>query len=376
MTSKIEQFLATNSPTSPCLVVDLDVIEQNYNVIAQGLPEAALYYALKANPAVPVLHRLVEQGSSFDAASLQEIQACLDAGSKPDHISYGNTLKKASDIASAHALGIDLFVFDSEGELDKLAQHAPGSKVYCRILTENGNAEWPLSRKFGCEIDMAIDLLVAAQDRGLVPYGVSFHVGSQQVDPHQWDTAIERAAQVFSAVAGHGITLKLLNLGGGFPARYRDDILEFSEFSAAIQSSLTRRFGASVPDLMIEPGRAIAASAGVLQAEVVLVSKKRVDAERRWVYLDVGLFGGLAETLGEAIKYDIKTQRDGQPSGPVAIAGPTCDSADILYEHTVYELPLDLRAGDLVQIEAAGAYTTTYASVGFNGFEPLREHHI
>lgn len=376
MTSKIEQFLATNSPTSPCLVVDLDVIEQNYNVIAQGLPEAALYYALKANPAVPVLHRLVEQGSSFDAASLQEIQVCLDAGAKPDHISFGNTLKKASDIASAHALGIDLFVFDSEGELDKLAQHAPGAKVYCRILTENGNAEWPLSRKFGCEIDMAIDLLVAAQDRGLVPYGVSFHVGSQQVDPHQWDTAIERAAQVFSAVAGHGITLKLLNLGGGFPARYRDDILEFSEFSAAIRSSLTRRFGANVPDLMIEPGRAIAASAGVLQAEVVLVSKKRVDAERRWVYLDVGLFGGLAETLGEAIKYDIKTQRDGQPSGPVAIAGPTCDSADILYEHTVYEMPLDLRAGDLVQIEAAGAYTTTYASVGFNGFEPLREHHI
>ncbi|MBL4613252.1 MAG: type III PLP-dependent enzyme [Magnetovibrio sp.] len=376
MTPKIEQFLSHNRPASPCLVVDLDVIEQNHQLIANGLPEAALFYAVKANPAAPILDRLVGLGANFDAASLNEIEACLQAGAKPDHVSFGNTLKKAADIASAHRLGVDLFAFDSEGELDKLAAHAPGARVYCRILTENGNAEWPLSRKFGCEYEMAIDLMVMAQQRGLVPYGVSFHVGSQQIDPHQWDGAIERAARVFRGVSGKGINLEMLNLGGGFPARYREDILGFNNFSTAIRASLVRHFGANVPNLMIEPGRAIAASAGVLQAEVVLVSKKRADAERRWVYLDVGLFGGLAETLGEAIKYDIKTSRDGGATGPVAIAGPTCDSADILYEHTVYQLPLDLTSGDGVLIETAGAYTTTYASVGFNGFEPLREHHI
>lgn len=376
MTPKIEEYLAKAQPASPCLVVDLDVVEDNYRVLADGLSQAALYYAVKANPAAPILERMVKLGTRFDAASVNEIRACLRAGAKPQDISYGNTLKKAVDIAAAHALGIDLFVFDSAEELDKLAPHAPGAKVYCRILTENGNAEWPLSRKFGCELDMAIELLCSAKDKGLKPYGLSFHVGSQQTAPDQWDEALERAAQVFHELDRQGLRLKMLNLGGGFPARYREDVAPFDDFAQVIKRSLQKHFGEDTPDLMIEPGRAIVASAGVLQSEVVLVSKKRKDAPRRWVYLDVGLFGGLAETLGEAIKYAFITPHDGQATGPVALAGPTCDSADILYEDTVYELPLALKAGDRILIDAAGAYTTTYASIGFNGFEPMKEFYI
>jgi len=376
MTPKIQDFLDTNPLDTPCLVVDVDVVEQNYMTLKDAMPQAAIFYAVKANPAAPVLDRLVRLGSSFDAASVPEIEDCLKAGAQPSVISYGNTIKKSADIQRAHDLGIDLFAFDSEGELDKLAEHAPGAKVYCRILTENVGADWPLSRKFGCELDMAVELMVQAREKGLIAHGISFHVGSQQTDPDQWDVAIDRTAMVFTDLKARGIELKMINIGGGYPVRYREDIPEIDVFARAIQASMTKHFGNDLPEMMIEPGRSVVGSAGVIQAEVVLVSKKRLDADRRWVYLDIGMFGGLAETMGEAIKYAIKTPHDGKKTGPVAIAGPTCDGADILYEETPYDLPLDLAAGDRVLIEATGAYTTTYASVNFNGFEPMREHYL
>lgn len=376
MTPKIETFIQTTTLQAPCLIVDLDVVEARYRTVAEGLPKADIYYAVKANPAPAILKRLVELGAKFDAASVPEIQACLDAGAKPQDISYGNTLKKAKDIAAAHALGVTLYAIDSDGELSKVAAHAPGAKVYCRILTENGHAEWPLSRKFGCDPDMAVDLLASCQGLGLDPYGLSFHVGSQQIEPGQWDLALTRAAQAYYQLAEMGVKLKMLNLGGGYPAHYRDDIAPFANYAIAIEDSLVRHFGEDMPAIMIEPGRSIVAEAGVIVSEVVLVAQKSKVDPKRWVYLDVGMFGGLAETLGEAIKYVFKTSRDDGPCGPVCIAGPTCDGADILYENTPYELPLDLQAGDRVLIEAAGAYTSTYASVNFNGFAPMTEHYI
>lgn len=381
MTPKIKTFLAQNHSApnglaTPFLVIDVDRVEENYLSLKTQMPSADIYYAVKANPEAPVLSRLVGLGSHFDAASVPEIEDCIAAGAVAANISYGNTIKKADDIARAFSLGVDVYAFDSDGELDKLAARAPGSKVYCRILTENVGADWPLSRKFGCELDMAVQLMERARDLGLVPHGISFHVGSQQTDPAQWDVAISRTAMVFSDLKDRGIELKMINLGGGYPVRYSEDIPAFDVFARAIQASLTKHFGNAIPELMIEPGRAIAATAGVLQSEVVLISKKRLDADRRWVYLDVGMFGGLAETMGEAIKYAIKTPHDGTPEGPVAIAGPTCDGADILYEETPYTLPLALASGDRVHIEAAGAYTATYSAVNFNGFAPLATHCI
>lgn len=376
LTPKIEAFLAGSEEDTPFLVVDLDVIAQNFETLRSGIPTAELFYAVKANPAKPVLERLVDLGSSFDAASVYEIEDCIAAGAKPRHISFGNTIKKPADIERAHNLGVDLFAFDSACELDKLAELAPGSRVFCRILTENSGADWPLSRKFGCELDMAVQLMAQAQSKGLVAHGISFHVGSQQTNPDQWETAIERTAWVFSELKKQGVDLRMINLGGGYPAHYKDDVPEFSKFASAIETALTKHFGNDIPDLMIEPGRAIAATAGVLQTEVVLVSEKRLDADRRWVFLDVGMFGGLAETMDEAIKYAFRTEKDGGPTGVVAIAGPTCDGMDILYEQTPYEMPLDLDVGDRVWVDATGAYTATYAAINFNGFDPLKVHCI
>ncbi len=373
---KIARFLSDASIETPCLVVDLDRVAENYLTIRRDLPEATIHYAIKANPAPELLKTLVGLGSSFDTSGIVEIDQCLAAGAAPAQLSCGSTLKKERTIAEAHARGVRLFAFDSEAELEKLAARAPGSRVYCRILVSSDGADWPLSRKFGCDLDMAAALLVRAREKGLRPSGISFHVGSQQTNPASWDAAIGQAAQVFAELRGVGIALETLNLGGGFPARYREPIPAFRAFAETIGESMARHFGDERPGMVVEPGRFIGAEAGVLASEVVLVSVKSFGDEVRWVYLDIGKFGGLAETMDEAIKYPIRTPRDGGPEGPVIIAGPTCDGADILYENAGYRLPLDLAAGDRVWLLTAGAYTTTYASIGFDGFPPLIEHYI
>jgi ornithine decarboxylase len=216
-----------------------------------------------------------------------------------------------------------------------------------------------------------------AAELGLRPWGLSFHVGSQQTDPLAYAAAIGDAAMLFTDLSHRGLDLKFLNLGGGFPTRYRSDVPPVDDFADAIMVAMTGHFGNALPDMAIEPGRAMVGDAGVVSSEVVLVSKRNPDpAAARWVYLDIGRFGGLAETEGEAIRYRLKTRYDGGPMGPVVLAGPTCDGADILYERSGYHLPLALKDGDRVEFDTAGAYVTTYAAQGFNGFAPLTEHYI
>jgi len=357
---------------TPCLIVDVAVAAAQYRRIAAAFANAQVHYAVKANPELPVLRELAAAGCRFDVASRPEIDLCLAAGAHPATLSYGHTIKKAGDVAYAYARGVRTFAFDSLAELDKIALHAPGSAVLCRLLASSKGARWPLSRKFGCTPEMAADLMRRAADRGLDPAGLSFHVGSQQLDARRWEPSIATAAEVFAVLRAEGLDVRVLNAGGGFPIGYRTPVAPIETYAEAIAAALDRHFGPYRPELMIEPGRYIAGPAGVLHTEVVLVAQKAYADEARWVYLDVGRFGGLAETEDEAIQYRIVTARDGAAAGPAILAGPTCDSVDILYQRTRYDLPLDLRVGDVVRILGAGAYTATYASVGFNGFPPLR----
>lgn len=371
MTKKISSFLARRQPETPCLVLDLDIVAQNYAKLRQAMPDARIYYAMKANPAPEILTLLAGLGASFDAASINEIDLVLAAGAGPERISFGNTIKKQADIAAAYARGVRLYAFDSWAELEKIAAAAPGSRVFCRITTSGEGAEWPLSRKFGCDPATAAELLRLAVELELEPYGLSFHVGSQQRDPRQWDQAVGEAAALFRTLADDGIELAMLNIGGGLPTRYRNRLPSLCAYAAVIRRSLDRHFGNRVPEIIVEPGRQMVGDAGVIQTEVVLIARREAEDDRRWVYLDIGKFGGLAETIDEAIKYPILSRRRG-PADRVVLAGPTCDSADVLYQQSDYRLPLDLRIGDKLEIRSAGAYTTTYASVAFNGFEPLR----
>ncbi len=375
-TERIRSFLAERRPEGPCLVVDLDVIRANYTAFTRALPDTRVFYAVKANPAPEILSLLAELGSSFDTASVTEIELALAAGATPDRISFGNTIKKERDIARAFQLGVRLFAVDSHQEVDKIARVAPGARVFCRVLTDGEGAEWPLSRKFGCTSEMAIDVLEHAHRSGLVAAGVSFHVGSQQRDTEAWDRALEMAGAVFRAMAERGIHLTMVNLGGGFPTRYLKEVPEVGAYGESIFGALRRHFGNRLPETIIEPGRGMVGGAGVIKAEVVLISRKSAEDAVRWVFLDIGKFGGLAETMEEAIRYPIRTPRDGGEVAPCILAGPTCDSADVLYEREPYHLPIGLEIGDEILIEAAGAYTTTYASVAFNGFPPLQAYVI
>jgi ornithine decarboxylase len=372
MSDRIHEFLRTVRPDGPCLVVDLDIVRRNYRRFAQAMPDTRVYYAVKANPAPEILNALAELGSSFDCASTTEIEQVLATGATADRISYGNTIKKERDVARAYELGVRLFAVDCEEEVDKIARSAPGSKVFCRILYDSGTAEWPLSRKFGCAPEMAIDVLEHAQRSGLVAHGVSFHVGSQQPDTESWNGALGAAAMVFRTLGERGIQLKMVNLGGGFPTRYLKEIPTVRNYAMSISRALRQHFGNRIPETIIEPGRGMVGDAGIIKTEVVLISRKSADDDTRWVYLDIGKFHGLAETMDEAIRYPIRTPRDGGPTAPTIIAGPTCDSADVLYEKTPYELPVSLTIGDELLIEGTGAYTSMYSSVGFNGFAPLR----
>ena len=237
-------------------------------------------------------------------------------------------------------------------------------------------ADWPLSEKFGCDSEMVPYLLERAGDMGLTPCGASFHVGSQQRDLRQWDVAIGKSADVFEKSARRGLELDLINVGGGFPAAYRSSGPEVEGHCAAISEAMTKHFGNGFPQMIAEPGRYIAGDAGIIQTEVILIANKSRSGDRRWVYLDIGRFGGLPETMDEAIQYRFRTPYNGGAAGPVVIAGPTCDEVDVLYDQAGYELPLGLKVGDRIEILSTGAYTASYSSVGFNGFPPLREYFI
>src|SRR5690348_1167192 len=310
MTERIREFLRTRVEDGPCLVVDLDVVRDNYNAFAKALPDTRVFYAVKANPAPEVLALLAKLGSCFDTASVAEIEMALAAGATPDRISYGNTIKKERDIARAFALGVRLYAVDCKAEAEKIARAAPGSRVFCRILSDCVGAEWPLSRKFGCEPAMAVDVLENAQRLGLVAHGVSFHVGSQQRSTRAWDQALAAAAAVFKECGERGMNLAMVNLGGGFPTKYLKNVPTVKAYGNAIFRSLRKHFGNRIPETIIEPGRGMVGNAGVIETEVVLVSKKSQEDEVRWVYLDLGKFGGLAETMDESIRYAIKTPRD------------------------------------------------------------------
>jgi ornithine decarboxylase len=370
VSTRLDAYVATTQFDHPTLVIDLDRVETQYNALKAGLGEADIHYAVKANPAREVIGRLIGLGSHFDAASRGEIELCLSLGAHPGTISYGNTIKRAADIAFAHRAGITLFAADADEELEKIAANAPGAQVYIRLIVETSHADWPLTRKFGCDRDTAIRLLDRARSLGLDPVGFSFHVGSQTRKAEMWAATLDEMASIWNAARAAGHTLGLLNIGGGFPAFYGEAIEAPTDYAARVMALVTARFG-HVARIMAEPGRGMVAEAGVIVAEVMLVSRKSDRDMHRWVYLSIGRFSGLAETEGEAIRYQFVTPRDGEPEGPCILAGPSCDSADVLYEKRPINMPLSLQSGDRVLIRNTGAYTSSYSSVGFNGFPPL-----
>jgi ornithine decarboxylase len=365
---------APQTSSTPYLELDVTRALGRYRRLAAAFSGMPVHYAVKANPHPALLRALAGARCGFDVASPAEVRAALAAGASPERLIHSNPVTRREDLAEAAALGVGLFVVDSPAEVRKVADVAPRSAVLCRLATSGEGSDWPLSRKFGCSGAEAVEVLSLAHDLGLDAAGTSFHVGSQQRDPEAWGPPIRAAAAVSSSLLRRGVTLRLLDLGGGFPADHEgpDDGPRrppvITTYAGVIGRHLDEAFAGAPPPTLVEPGRGIVGDAGTLVSSVVGVVHR---AGVRWVHLDAGVFTGLVETLDEAIRYRLTTSADG-PTGPCVLAGPTCDSADVLYEDRPVLLPLTLAEGDEVRLHSAGAYTSCYSTVGFNGFPPLR----
>ncbi|ONM47759.1 type III PLP-dependent enzyme [Nocardia donostiensis] len=362
-------------PESPYLVLDPERVRENYraldSVLSRAGRRARIRFAVKACPVPQIVSVLAAEGAEFDVASVGEIGLCLAAGVPAARLCYGNPIKKAADIARAHELGVRRFAFDTEDDLARIAQHAPGAQVECRFLADAPESRTPFGMKFGCAPGEALRLLARAADLGLAVGGPCFHVGSQQLDPQAWRIGIEQAGAIVAALADKGIGVAVVNIGGGLPVSYADPVPPL-ETIAQTSLAAAAQFLPAATDLVVEPGRALVATAGVIHAEVVGV--RTAPDGRRWVYLDIGRYNGMAETENEYIAYRFTTDRDGDPVDEAVVAGPTCDGDDVLYQRTRVLLPTTLRAGDQVRVLGTGAYTASYSSVSFNGFPPLTVH--
>jgi ornithine decarboxylase len=355
---------------TPFLVCDLDTIERRYQELTELIPGLAVFFAMKSNSSGPVLRRVHGLGGSFEVASVAEMRMAEAAGAAPADLLYSNPVKAPDQIVEAAAAGLRRFAVDSEAELRKIAAYAPGASVYVRLRVDDHTSLFPLSRKFGVSTQAAGDLLLLAPELGLVPYGMTFHVGSQCTNPMAWEGAIEQCAVVMRRLLRAGVRLHMLNVGGGFPARYTAPVPDLSLIASVIGGALGR-LPYQPPLLAAEPGRYLVAESGVLAATVIGVDQR--DGER-WVYLDVGGYNGMMEAVqtGGRWHFPLLTSRPDHfraETVPTTVTGPSCDSSDTLFYGAA--LPAGLELGDRVYIGTAGAYTSSYASA-FNGFPAPR----
>ncbi|MFC8564478.1 type III PLP-dependent enzyme [Streptomyces sp. NPDC057245] len=363
------------------LVYDLDGIGRQYAALCTELPGVAVRFAMKSCPVDEVLGHLARLGSGFDAASPQEVVQALRTGVPPGLVHYGNTIKSDRDIREAYRLGVRDFATDSPEDVAAIAEHAPGSRVFCRIATTGEGALWGLSRKFGCSPEDAPQVLGAARAAGLVPSGLSLHVGSQQMTAEAWLAAVDSLAAVLEALGRRGIAPDRINLGGGLPAlgvldrRGRPLVPPLDKMFTAIREGMERLRAVSAGplDFLLEPGRHLVADHGAIRAHVArLTSRRRLDgALERWLYLSCGKFNGLYEIDQLQYRLEFPTHSGGQFVDAV-VAGPTCDSDDAYArEGGPVPVPRALASGDPVWVHSCGAYATAYTTRGFNGFAPL-----
>ncbi|HXH27051.1 MAG TPA: type III PLP-dependent enzyme [Candidatus Acidoferrum sp.] len=348
---------------TPFLLIDPDAIMDKYRSFTTLLPRVQLHYAMKCNPDTRILTLLHNAGSQFEIASLAELESLLAIGVEPTSVLFTNPVKMWQHIQGAYQAGVRRFSFDSNMELEKIATYAPGAEVFVRLKTVAAASGVPSEGKFGVDTTQAAALMRQARSLGLGTYGISFHVGSQMTDPQAWEQAIAASAELMKILDKDHIRIKLLDMGGGFPAQYTEALPPLSAFASCINQALSSHLPYEV-QLAIEPGRALVAEAGVMVATVIgLASRGKKD----WLHIDVGAFNGLMEALESQnqLRFPVSDSKQSPRKALYHLTGPSCDSQDtILYD---VALSAGLKAGDRVYIHTSGAYTTAYAST-FNGF--------
>lgn len=344
--------------SKPFLLVDSNIVRDKTRRFKAAMPRVHPHYAVKANPDPRVLKTLIEEGTGFEIASIAELDLLLGLGVPAVEIYYSNPMKSRAYLEYAASRGVEWYVLDSVEELRKIVSVKADAKMYLRIDTPNIGSDWPLAGKFGAHAAEIKGIITEAAKLNADLAGVTFHVGSQCRNPQNWRVGIERAKKVFADMRRAGLNPRLLNIGGGYPVRHVKPIPSIEVIGDVVNTAI-----ADLPAdirVMAEPGRYLVSDAAYFVCRVVGTATRN---GKRWMYWDAGMFGGVIETT-EGLRYDILTDRKGREI-PWAIAGPTCDSVDILMRDEM--LPEDVQEGDFIYIPNSGAYTTAYAS-NFNGF--------
>ncbi len=349
----------------PFLILDNALVREKLRRFRAAMPRVRVHYAVKANPDRRVLEALLAEGCCFEIASISELDVLLALGADPAAVLYSNPVKSREAIAYAAARGVEWYAVDSVDELRRVHGARADAKTYLRLATPNIGSDWPLSGKFGAGGSEAREIILTAAKIGADLAGATFHAGSQCRNPENWRVGIEKARTAFDAMAKAGLRPRMLDIGGGFPVRHVRPIPSIEVIGEVVNEAL-RAFGPEV-QVVAEPGRYLVSDAGYFVCRVMGTAAR---GGKRWMHWDAGLFGGIIETT-EGLKYKIRTDRAG-PDVPWHVAGPTCDSVDVVLRDE--PLPSDLQAGDFIYIRNAGAYTTAYASE-FNGF-PLPETRV
>ncbi|MBL79223.1 MAG: decarboxylase [Nitrosomonadaceae bacterium] len=344
--------------SKPFLLLDRNIIREKAQRFKVAMPRIHPHYAVKANPDQRVLKTLIHEGVGFEIASISELDLLISLGVAAQEIYYSNPVKSSDYIRYASSKGVEWFALDSIEELRKIVNIKQDAKMYLRIDTPNIGSDWPLAGKFGTHSSDINEIINEAAKLNVALIGVTFHVGSQCRNPLNWEVGITRAKKVFNNMRLAGLSPRLLNIGGGFPVQYVKPIPSIEVIGEVVNKAIE---GLSEDvRIMAEPGRYLVSDSGYFICRVLGTTTR---SGKKWMYWDAGIFGGVIE-ITEGLRYRIITDRDGH-SVPWTVAGPTCDSVDILLRDEM--LPADIQEGDFIYIPNAGAYTTTYAS-NFNGF--------
>ncbi|NPV77167.1 MAG: type III PLP-dependent enzyme [Anaerolineae bacterium] len=341
---------------TPFIAICIEKLQENCRRFRNAYPRAKIFFAVKANNHPVVIQTFRDEKINFDVASWGEIQMLLHEGIEPTRMAFNAPTKIPREIKEAFLAGVDIFAFDSIMELEKLAMLAPGCRLLARVVVDNTGSFYPLDQKFGMDEREACQALLYSKKLGLNPYGLTFHVGSQNTDPEAWVRAMEKVAVLRSEVYSQGIDLQVIDIGGGYPARYGKSIPELEEIADRINNAAGDLFPDHV-ELWLEPGRGLVSDAGILVASIINRAQR---GENEWLYLDVGVFHGLIEAWESiGFEFPIRTDKDGGAQKRFVLAGPTCDSGDVISRNV--QLPDSLTLGDRLYIFSAGAYTNAMA---------------
>lgn len=362
--SKITTNVSINHRRTPYLEIDLDKVKEAYSKLQKHLDGIEIYYAMKCNPNPEIMKTVLSCGGQFEISSFNELKKAMKVGADPGRILFSNPIKTLDDIKSAYKAGVEHFAFDSYSEVDKLAEGAPGSKVYVRISIPVRKSTVPSEGKFGVSIEQARDLMKYAKKCGLISYGISFHVGSQMLDYKSWEYAIRHSSKLINSLKKDRINLMFLDIGGGFPVCY-DDVKR--DNLDRIANTVLKALKKYIPEnirVVAEPGRYMVANAGTMVSTVIGTAERH---DRNWLHLDVGAHNGFMESLqtGNTLAFPVHDSRKSKERDIYNLTGPTCDSQDTI----LFDVPLssNIEVGDKIYFECAGAYTTAFTEK-FNGF--------